>query len=173
MQRLQEPPDVLDVRVAEGVVVVAPVHPLPEPDRLFRDDARGFRDQLTAAAGEEIHPVLLDLALRVQPEISFDLDLDPEALAVEPVLIALIESLERLVTLEDVLVGAAPEVMDAEAVGRVRRLRAVEEAPMGAAEIALPEPREDPRLLPPGEDLLLEGGVIRILRERLEHRSRL
>jgi len=44
---------------------------------------------------------------------------------------------------------------------------------MGAAEIALPEPREDPRLLPPGEDLLLEGGVIRILRERLEHRSRL
>jgi len=122
------------------------------------------------SGGECVHPVLLDLALRVQPEVALDLDLDPEALAVESVLVALVEPLERLVALEDVLVRAAPEVMDAEAVGRVRRLRAVEEAPVGTAAIALPEPVEDPGLLPPGEDLLLEGGVIWILRQRLEHK---
>jgi hypothetical protein len=59
-------------------------------------------------------------------------------------------------------------MVDAEAVGRVGRLRAVEEAPVRSAPIAFPQPVEDPLLVPPGEDLLLEGGVIGILGERLE-----
>ena len=169
VQRLQEPPDVLDVRVAEGVVVVAPVHPLAQPDRLLRDHARGLGDELPAAGRECVQPVLLDLPLGVEPEISLDLDLDPEPLAVEPVLIALVEPLQRLVALEHVLVGAAPEMVDAEPVRRVRGLRPVEEAPVRPAAISLAEPVEDPRLLPPVENLLLEGGVVRVLRQRLEH----
>ena len=36
--------------------------------------------------------VLLDLALRVQPELALDPDLDPEPLAVEAVLVALVEA---------------------------------------------------------------------------------
>jgi hypothetical protein len=44
---------------------------------------------------------------------------------------------------------------------------------VGTAVVSFPEPVEDPRLVPPGEDLLLEGRVIWILGERLEHRSRL
>ena len=49
---LQEPPDVLDVRVGEGEVVVAPVHPLAEADR-SRGSARrpsGRRPRGSAAA---------------------------------------------------------------------------------------------------------------------------
>ena len=47
-------------------------------------------DTLAAAGGELGEPVLLDVALRVQPERLLDLDLDPEALAVEAVLVALL-----------------------------------------------------------------------------------
>ena len=169
VQRLEEAPDVLDVRVAEGVVVVAPVHPLAEPDRLTRDHPGRLRDELAAAPRELVEPVLLDLPLGVEAQIPLDLDLDPEPLAVETVLVALVEPLQRLVALEQVLVRATPEMVDAEAVGRVRGLRPVEEAPVRPAPVTLSEPLEDPLLLPPGEHLLLEGGVIRILRERLEH----
>src|SRR6185295_6964009 len=169
VQRLQEPPDVLDVPVAERVVVVPPVHPLAEPDRLTRDDARRLCDQLTATTRELVDPVLLDLGLRVEAEIPLDLDLDPQPLTVEPVLVALVETPHRLVALEQILVRAAPEMVDAQPVGRVRRLRAVEEAPVSSAPVAFSQPVEDPLLVPPSEDLLLEGGVIWILGERLEH----
>src|SRR6266536_3860514 len=99
----EELPDVLDVGVAEGVVVVAPVHPLAETDAapfqvLGRPD-----DDLAALAGELLQPVRLDLALGVEPELPLDADLDPETLAVEAVLVPLIEPAQRLVALEDVL----------------------------------------------------------------------
>src|SRR5204863_8914296 len=45
----EEPPDVLDVRVREGQVVVAPVHPLTEPPRLLGHDADEPGDALLAA----------------------------------------------------------------------------------------------------------------------------
>ncbi len=64
---LEEAPDVLDVRVAEGEVGVLPVHPHPEPLRLLGLDAGKVRDELAAASGELADSVLLDLALRVQP----------------------------------------------------------------------------------------------------------
>ena len=63
---LQEPPDVLDVRVAEGEVVLAPVHPLPEADRAARQLLGRLDDDLAAARGELLEAVLLDLALRVE-----------------------------------------------------------------------------------------------------------
>ena len=62
-----------------------------------------LRDPLPAALGELGEPVLLDVALRVETERPLDLDLDPEALAVEAVLAALVMPAERLVALEDVL----------------------------------------------------------------------
>ena len=55
-----------------------------------------------------------------------DADLDPEPLAVEAVLVALVEALERLVALEDVLQRAAPGRVDAER-DLVRRHRPVDE----------------------------------------------
>ena len=100
---LEEHPDVLDVRVGERVVVVVPVHPLAEPLRLLGLHLGEARDALLAPLGELGEPVLLDLALRVEAELLLDLDLDPEPLAVEAVLVALVVAAERLVALEDVL----------------------------------------------------------------------
>src|SRR4029079_17638916 len=86
----KEHPDVLDVRVGERVVVVVPVHPLAEPLGLLGLHLGEARDALLAPLGELGEPVLLDLALRVEAELLLDLDLDPEALAVEAVLVALV-----------------------------------------------------------------------------------
>ena len=92
VHELQEPPDVLDVRVGEREVVVPPVHPLAEPLRAARSAPRRPDDLLAAAPRELREPVLLDLALRVEPELALDADLDPEPLAVEAVLVALVEA---------------------------------------------------------------------------------
>ncbi len=51
---------------------------------------RRLDDDLAAAARELGQAELLDLALRVEPQLALDADLDPEALAVEPVLVALV-----------------------------------------------------------------------------------
>jgi hypothetical protein len=108
----EEPPDVLDVRVGERVVVVPPVHPLPE--NLAPAGQLGCRpdDLLPALAGELGQAIGLDLLLRVQAELPFHADLDPEALAVEPVLVALVEAAHGTVALERVLQGPPPRGMD-------------------------------------------------------------
>src|SRR5439155_9128529 len=169
---LEEAPDVLDVRVREGVVVVVPVHPHAEPLRLLGDHLGEAGDPLLAARGELGDPVLLDLSFRVQPQGLLDLDLDPQALAVEPVLVALVEASKRLVALKHVLERPAPGVMDAHRV--VRRDRAVDEAEALRATILLPEAVEDALFLPPRQHRSLERRVIRLVGERLEgagHRS--
>src|SRR5205085_1321910 len=164
----EEAPDVLDVRVREGEVVVAPVHPLAEALRLLGHHADELRDALLAALGELGEAVLLDLALRVQPELLLYLDLDPEALAVVAVLVALVEAAERLVALEDVLQRPTPGVMDAHRV--VGRDRPVDEAPASLAAVLLAQPLEGPLLLPALEHVALEPRMIRNGRQRLEHR---
>src|SRR5205823_6574812 len=114
---LEEAPDVLDVRVAEGEVVVAPIHPLAQALRAPGQLLRRPDDDVATALGELVEPVLLDLALRVQSELALHVDLDPQTLAVEAVLVALVKAAHRLVPLEDVLQRAAP--------GRVHRQRLV------------------------------------------------
>src|SRR5204863_2245251 len=151
----KEAPDVLDVRVREREVVVAPVHPLAEALRLLGHDADVLGNSLLAALGELGEPVLLDLALRVEAELLLDLDLNPEALAVEAVLVALIESARRLVALEHVLQRAAPGVVDAHRV--VRGDRPVEEAEAVVAAVLLAEALERPLALPALQDLTLES----------------
>src|SRR5581483_6242760 len=97
---LQELPDVLDVRVAEGEVVPAPVHPLAEADRTAGQRLRRLDDDVAAAAGEILEPELLDLPLRVEPQRALDAHFDPQPLAVVAVLVALVEAAHRLVALE-------------------------------------------------------------------------
>src|SRR5262245_3720717 len=164
---LQEAPDVLDVRVREGEVVVAPVHPLAEPLRLADHHADIARDALLAALGELGDAVLLDLALGVEAELLLDLDLDPQALTVEAVLVALVVTARGPVALEDVLQRPAPGVVDAHRV--VGRDRAVDEAEPRAAGVLLAEALERPLLLPPLEHLPLERGMVGHAREWLEH----
>jgi hypothetical protein len=154
----KEPPDVLNVRVRKRVVVVAPVHPLAEALRAARDLARRPDDLLPALVRELREAVLLDLPLRVEAELALDADLDPEALAVEPVLVALVEALEGLVALEDVLERPPPRRVDRQ--GLVRGHRPVDEAPDGPPAVLLAELLEGLLLLPPGEDLELQRRVV-------------
>jgi hypothetical protein len=165
---LEEAPDVLDVRVGERVVVVVPVHPHAEAAALVGDDLRVLRDPRLAALGEFRDPVLLDLPLRVQPELALDAYLDPQALAVEAVLVAEVVPAERPVALEDVLERPAPAMVGGHRV--VGRDWPVHETEARAAAVPLTQLVEDPLGLPPREDLLLDGEVIGILGQRFEHR---
>ena len=163
---LEEAPDVLDVRVAEGVVVVPPVHPLAQPDRAARQLACEVDDLLAALLGELREPVRLDVALGVEAELALHADFDPETLAVEAILVALVEPAERLVALEDVLQRPAPRGVDGELL--VRGHRAVDEAEPWTVLVLAPQAIEDALALPPVEHLELERGVIRDGIERRE-----
>ncbi len=115
------------VAQAAQLVGVVPVHPVAEPDRLLRLACRERQHALLAQAHELGDPVLLDVALRGEAEVALHVDLDPEALAVEAVLPALVLAAHGVEALEDVLVGSTPGVVDAHRV--VGRDRPVEEAP--------------------------------------------
>ena len=115
-------------------------------------------DDVAALARELLEAVVLDLALRVQAERLLDADLDPQALAVEAVLEALVEAAHRLVALEDVLQRAAPGRVDGELL--VRGHRAVDEAPVRSAAVLLAQRLERALALPELEDLELERGVV-------------
>src|SRR5579859_4265864 len=167
VDELQEAPDVLDVRVREGRVVVAPVHPLAEADRAACQLADVVLDDGDALAGELRQAVLLDLGLGVQPERLLDADLDPQALAVEAVLEPLIEAAHRLVALEDVLERPPPRRVHAQLL--VRGDRAVDEAPSRPAPDLVAQLPERALALPELEDLQLEGGMVRLVGEGLEH----
>ena len=111
--------------------------------------------------------VRLDVALAREPQVALDVDLDPQALAVEPVLVALVLAEHRVVALEEVLVGPAPGVVDAHRV--VRGDRAVEEAPARPAGVLGAEPRERAAFPPEVEQIVLDGDKIRACRHRSEH----
>ena len=170
VHELEELPDVLDVRVAEREVVVAPVHPLPEALRAARQGRRRPDDDVAALPGERLEAVLLDLGLRVQPELALDADFDPEPLAVEAVLVALLEAAKPLVALEDVLERPSPRGVDTER-GPVRGHRTVDERPPRAAAVELTQLRERPFPLPDVEELEFERRMVRFVGEPGEHGS--
>ena len=170
VHELEELPDVLDVRVAEGEVVVAPVHPLPEALRAARQRGRRPDDDVAALPGERLEPVLLDLRLRVEAQLALDADLDPEALAVEAVLVALVEAAQPLVALEDVLERPPPRRVNAEG-EPVGGDRAVDERPLRAAAVSLAKLRERVLPLPDLEQLELDCRMIRLVGKASEHVS--
>src|SRR5207247_1654251 len=137
---LQEAPALLEFCAGERLVGVLPVHPHPEPARLLGDHGAELRHALLAPLGELGEAVVLDLALRTEAERAFDLDLDPEALRVEAVLITLVEAAHRPVALEHVFERAAPGVMDAHRV--VRGDGAVDKGEAGPPAVLLPQPLE-------------------------------
>ena len=125
-----------------------------------------MRDELSAAPGELADPVLLDLALRVQPQALLHLNLDVESLRVEAVLIAEVVAPERLVALEDVLQRPAEAVVHAG--GRVRGDRPVHEPELRPAAVLLSQLLEDLFVLPPLQNLFLEPRMVGNRRQRRE-----
>ena len=165
---LEEVPDGVVVLVRHRMVRVVPVHPVAEPDRLLGLDVREPPDALLAEIDELIDAELLDVGLGGHAEVFLDVDLDPQALPVEAVLVALLEALHGLVALEEVLVGAAPSVVDAH--GVVCRDGAVHEGEAFAGAVVANEVLlDDAALVPPGEQVLLHLDEIYFRRHRLEH----
>ena len=115
-------------------------------------------DPLPARAREGLEPHRLDGALVGQAQRALHLHLDPQALAVEPVLVALVEPAHGLVALDDVLVGAAARVMDAH--GVVGGDRPVEEREPGPAAVGGHEAVEDAVAVPLGERLASDGDEV-------------
>src|SRR5262249_49931957 len=143
------------------VLVAVPVHPVAQADRLLGLDAGELIDALLAELHEAVHAgeavagdEVRDVALRAEAEFLLDLDLDPEAVRVEAVLVAQLVAGHGLVALVDVLVSAAPGVVDAHRV--VGGDRAVEEGPLRLAGVLLAEALEGLRALPEGEDGALQ-----------------
>ena len=102
---------------------VVPVHPHPEPDGLLRL-ARGVGQDALLAQGHELgDAVRLDVALRGEAEVPLDVDLHPQPLAVEAVLVALVLAEHRVEPLVQVLVGPPPGVVDAHRIVRGDRAR--------------------------------------------------
>ncbi len=167
VHELQHVPDVRDVQIAVRVVRVRPVHPLTHPDRVLGDGHGGSVHALAASLGEFRDPVRLDIPLAVEVQLALDLHLDPEALAVEAVLIALVVAEHRLVPLVEVLVGPRPHAVDAHGLD-VRGDRTVDEGEAGAAGILLPERGEALLALPEVEHAMLELGQVELRPDRPE-----
>ena len=120
----EEQPDGVVVLIGHRVVGVVPVHPVAQADRLLRLHGGVGQDALLAALHEPGDAIRLDVALVVKAQLLLDLDLDVQALAVEAVLVALLEALHRLEALEDVLIRAAPGMVHAHGViGRDRPIQ--------------------------------------------------
>ncbi len=151
---LEEGPDRVVVLVRHRVVGVVPIHPVTEPDGLLRLDGGELADALLALLDEPGDSVLLDVALALEAQLLFHLDLDPEALAVEAVLIALLMAGHGVVAQVDVLVRAAPGVVHLH--GVVGRDGAVQEGPAGLALVLAPQLVEDAALVPEPQHLMLD-----------------
>ena len=90
-----------------------PVHPHPEPLALLGLLRGEAVDARLAQLHEAVDAKAFDLALVVEAELALDIDLDPQALAVETVLVALTLAEHGVVALVEVLVHATPGVVHA------------------------------------------------------------
>src|SRR5262245_2479661 len=86
MAQLQETPDAIVVLVREGEIRVIPIHPVAEALTLLTDACSEAVDALLTLAHEVGNAILFDLALVLEAQLFLDLDLDPQALAVEALL---------------------------------------------------------------------------------------
>ena len=165
----QEPPHRLDVRVVEGVVGVAHVHPEAHALGHPLPVADVAHHRLPASPGEFRHPDLtLDLGLVEDPQLLLDLVLDRQAVGVPSGLAGAVVALHVLEAGEDVLEGAGKDVMDPGP--SVRGRRPLVPAVQGPALAAALRLVEHVVLAPQGEHLLLELHAVVAARHILEFR---
>ena len=169
---LEEQPDRFDVVVRVREVGVVPVHPLPEARRLLGDHLRVLVDPFAARPREVLDAERLDVGLALEAERPLDLDLDPESLAVEAVLVAAALALHRMEADDGVLQRPPPRVVHAH--GVVRGDRPIEEPELGRAGPERAQAGERARVLPVLEHprLDLEGVVVRVDRGLLGRAGR-
>ena len=149
-------------------VGAVPVHPVAEADGLVGLHAGELVDAVLArlheavdarvgVAGDEV----LDVALAAQLQFLLDLDLDPQPLAVEPLLVAEVVAGHGEVAVVGVLVRPPPGVVDAHRV--VGGDGAVEEAPPRLPAVEVSPLGENAVLVPELQNGALEGGEVDVL----------
>ena len=167
MADLEEVPDGVVVLVRHGVVGVVPVHPVSEANRLASLDVGEPPHALLAQLHEFVDAEVLNVRLGLHTQISLDVDLDPQALPVKSILVALLEALHRLVALEDVLVGTPPSVVNSHRVvggdGAVH-----EREPLVRSVVAMEVLVDDAMLVPPRKQVFLHLDEINLGRYGLE-----
>ena len=157
-QRLQRPPDRLDVVVVERPVRVLDVDPVADPLGQPVPVLEELEDRLAALGVELGDAVSLDVRLGVEPELLLDRDLHRQAVAVPAALALDVAAAHGLVAREDVLERAGDHVVGAGApVGGRRAL--VEHVRLSAL-AAADRLAEDVAITPALEDLLLELGEV-------------
>ena len=173
----QEGPDRVIVLVGVRVVAVLPVHPHPEPLALLGLLRGKSVHARLAQLHEAVDPERLDLALVIEAQLALDLDLDPQALAVESVLESLALAEHGVIALVEVLVGSAPGVVHAH--GVVGGDRPVQERVTAVGfRVAREIARHHASFLPACDLLALQGHHVELAldrperpRLRLRHRS--
>ena len=109
---LQEMPYRSDVQIGIGEIGMIPIHPLTETLALFGDYAREFFNAVHALCGEFVDAVLNDVALDLDTEILLGLNLYPQALRIETVLILAGLTEHRVILDVHVLHRSAPGMVD-------------------------------------------------------------
>ncbi len=162
---------VLGQLVAQGAQHgrIVPVHPVAQADRLLGLQRGKAQHPLLTQVDEAGQAVLLDVALGGEAQVALDVDLDPQALAVEAVLVALVVALHGVEALVDVLVGAPPGMMHAHR--PVGRDRAIDKGPALVALVHGPESAKGVGLAPEVQDGMFLSDEIWFRGNGLEHNA--
>ena len=150
------------------LVRVVPVHPHAQADGLLGLLRGVGQHALLAQAHEGVDAVALDVPLAGVAQLPLDVDLDPQALAVEAVLPALVLAEHRVEALVEVLVGPPPGVVDGHRV--VGGDGPVEERPRLVARVLRPQAQERRTLPPQVQDAVLLGREVGLGGKRTEAR---
>ncbi len=148
-------------------VKIVPVHPVAEAHRLLRLDCRVLEHALFAHVDKRIQAIGFDVPLALEAQLLLHLDLDPEALAVEAVLLALVVAAHGLIALEHVLEGTPPGMVHAHRV--VGGDGTIYEREPGTSPELFPELFESASALPEVEYLVLLFDKINLVCYWLEH----
>ena len=125
VQPLEQPPDALDVVVAERDVRVLVVQPVADPVGELLPFGLVLEDALPGAGVELLHAEPLDVLLAGELELLLDLDLDRQAVGIPPGDAGHRLALHRVEPADQILDRAGEDVMDAGPA--VRGGRALEE----------------------------------------------
>lgn len=128
------------------LVGVVPVHPVTQSNRLLGLPGGVAEHTVLASIGKPIEPQSFHFLFGGQSEFFFDLDFNPQTLAIEPVLKSLRVTAHRVKTLKCILVGSPPSMVDPHRI--VGRDRSIHEAPLRAFAVFRSELLEY-SLLPP------------------------
>lgn len=151
------------------LIGVVPVHPVPQTLGLLGLSRRKPEDSAFAFVDEVIDAEFMDSGFGAESQLFFDFDFDPQALAVETVLVSLIMARHREESLIRILVRAAPGVMNSHRV--IGSDGPVEEAPTPAARVFSSQLLKRLLLQPEPQNGMFAGNKVAV-RNRLKHEIR-